>query len=639
MRHNTTKSSKPLFEEEQAWLAFLATNNPTLVSYYEKQLTKGRKGILFKLASSMLRENLLNLYSSSTSSKKGIPDAVIQQLPVLEGHSSYFFYLIDKGYLVFVVEKEYGFRRIQLKNDIYFIKNGECRSIETASELLEIFKSKLPPAILTLQEELNNGSANYTMSLAFYEKWKEEHQHEAESTIHYAELQKLRDPDFHSSLFFEQLATEGHHLHPGAKTKIGLQASDVFRFSPEFMQSQNIRFVAVKREQMLAAESENGEIARFYPGYVNQAKAHLERKGYNFEDFILLPVHDWQYHHVLPKIYTSELVDETIILLEEMLMEGSASSSFRTIWPNGELSFKLAVNSQMTSTVRSISTQTTMNSIHVTKVFKEIFEKETELKGFLPINEVAGYSFQSENDLKSRNLSVVIRESIEQKLEKEELAIVASSLYHISPFSGKTVLHELLDEYCKEQALSKAKGTRAFLQDYLSLTLSGFLTLLVKYGIALEGHMQNSVPVFKNGKPVRFFFRDWGGMRIYLPRLEKQGLTLSLYPHSVSVTDDETELRNKAYYTIFQNHLSEIVIGLSEYGELDEKELWKIVKTECDKQFQLLENQGFVWAKDDASYLYRNEVEHKSLTKMRLFPDAGYCYSMVPNPLDESGDE
>jgi D-ornithine---citrate ligase len=159
---------------------------------------------------------------------------------------------------------------------------------------------------------------------------------------------------------------------------------------------------------------------------------------------------------------------------------------------------------------------------------------------------------------------------------------------------------------------------------------------MVKYGIGLEGHLQNSVPVFKKGKPVRMLFRDWGGVRIYGKRLEAQGLSAQFYPGSVTVTDDVKEMQNKVFYTVFQNQFGELVFQICHYFNLNEASFWKEIRRISDETFDHLTfKEGYKDAViEDQSALYKESVEHKALTKMRLAPDSsGYCYVSVPNPL------
>lgn len=647
--------------EEKKCLNFFKQKQPQLVSNYHESLIEGRKGILHKFAAALLREDVAGLFSESVRLKKigavfimNLEDdkmndsweTLIQQLlkSFLQEEDTYFVYYFEEHLLVFPVAKEFGFGRFLLAEDILLISKSKTKIVESASDLLNILRDKLPKQAIILQQELENCTANYTMALAYYEQWKKNIKKEAESfkavnTIHYALAKKKSDSHWNSSLFFEQFATEGHNLHPGSKTKTGMVPKDVFSLSPEFHQLQSVYFVAVKKDRLVFTEVEPNLIETKFAEITELFQLKMMEKGIESDDYRLLPVHEWQYRNTISELYKKEIEEGSIILLDGISIEGGASSSFRTIWPKlyDKPALKLSVNSQMTSTVRSISTQTAMNSVEFTVMMKSIMAKESALEQFLPLNEIAGYSFCSDDTEKSRNLTVVVRENLNTQLDMDELAIPGCSLYNVSPISGKNLLTELVDEYCISFKLEKKEGIVSFLQDYLSIVVPGYLTLMVKYGVALEGHLQNSVPVFKNGQPIRFYFRDWGGSRIFENRLQKQGIEIDFFPGSVSITLNEQEMRNKAYYTVFQNHFGELIVQLCQYADILEKELWKQVRHTCDKTFNELESQGIEWAKTDATHLYEPSVKHKALTTMRLYPNAGYCYSAVSNPLAECG--
>ena len=661
MTHNTVKRrvSKEVQIEEKKCIDYLQIHQPNLVPDYLNALQKGRKGILNKLAVALLREDLAGLYSKSIRLKKigsvfvmGLEEVdenwelLIRQLPEssLQEDLTYFVFYFDERLLVFPVEKEYGFRRVILTNDILLISKEKVEEVETASDLLSSLSDLLPEQATTLQEELDNGTANYILALSSHAQWKRELNDEAEklnayTSIQYALFKKENNPLWSSNLFFEQFAIEGHNLHPGSKTKTGMKPEAVFSFSPEFRQSFFICFLAVRKDCLVSTEIYPDYIESEFPETAKMYQVQLREKGYKVEDYRLLPVHEWQYHNVIPDLYAKEIKTGIIVLFPELAIEGAASSSFRTIWPKlfGKPALKLAVNSQMTSTVRSISPQTAMNSVEFTRMMKSIMDREPSLQNFLPINEVAGYSFRSESKEQSRNLTVVARENFDRKLSPGEVAIPGCSLYNLSPISGKTLITEIVDEYCCHYNFDKMNGSASFLKEYLSVVIPGYLTLLVKYGVALEGHLQNSVPVFKNGKLVRFYFRDWGGARIYGSRLNQQGIEIDFYPDSVSITSDEQEMREKAFYTIFQNHLGEIIMQLCRYSRIQEKELWKLVRQACENVFNELDEQGIECASRDAASLFEPFVKHKALTSMRLYPERGYCYSSVPNPLATEG--
>ncbi|WP_409254240.1 IucA/IucC family protein [Bacillus sp. SCS-153A] len=625
---------------------------------YHGYIEKGRQHILQKLAASLLREDIENLYSDSVELKKiGSVyvtsllkvykewEPFLHQLEALElkDHLTYRMKLFEGYILLFPIKNEFAFRRLTIEGDILQVKPNSFFRVETGSELLQLIG--LERKSDSLMKELDNGTDNLTMAYKHHHEWAEQLVQEAgnlgaKNTLQYNRTKKLADPDWSSLLFYEQMSLEGHHLHPGTKTKTGMTAEDVCRYSPEFHGEFPISFVAVHRDYLQTRERTQGTIEALFDQQYIKFQQVMTQKRLDPACYQLLPVHEWQYRHSMDLIYKEEIARNIIIPLPSITAQGTATSSFRTVVPvEGKCQFiKLAVNSQMTSTVRSISKNTALNSTVFSELMDKILKKEPNLKQFIPLNETAGYAFESNDTGKSRNLTVVIRENRENDLEEDEIPIAGSSLYNESPLTNKTILGELLDEYVSFYNLSKREGAISFFKEYLSITLPGFLTLMTKYGVALEGHLQNSVPVFKNGRPVKFYFRDWGGARIYTKRLEAQGLKPDFLPGSLIQTSDRDEMYSKAHYTIIQSHLGEIIRQLVECSGLNESLFWREVKTAMEKVFHSLSSSANQNVEEDRSFFYKQKMRHKALTKMRMSDSDGYLYSSVTNPLAKKDD-
>lgn len=645
-----------MLEEEVTCMRFIMKQMPSYLNFYIANLEKGRKGILHKLASSILRENIDQLYTSAIDLKKvgsvlvvksdketGLSNEFFSELQkvLIQDDLTYKIVKLENSILIFPIKQQYAFERIETTDDILHIDESGVSVIKVASELINLLFER-DEKVNTFIKELDNGTANLALAYMFDEVWKKEIQDDAKklntpSTFEYVVKRKVRDKEFSHSLFFEQLILEGHHLHPGAKTKIGLSQSDVFKYSPEFHQTFAVRFVAVDREYVVTTDSSKGLLEEHYRDEWERCCEELRRKGLKPEEYDIIPVHEWQFTHALPSVYEQEIAEKTIILIDSVKLDAEATSSFRTVYAKNRKtpSLKLAVNSQMTSTVRSISTQTAMNSTLFTNMMSEIMKAEDQLKEFVPLNEIAGAAFKSDDELKSRNLTMLLRESIDEKLEEDEVAIAGPALYSQSPLSEQSILAELVNLYAKSNNLTKNHAAFPFFEEYIRTVIPGYLTMMVKYGIALEGHLQNSIPVFKNGRLSRFFFRDWGGSRIYQKRLEEQGIAVSFTPGSVSVTENMADMHNKLYYTVFQNHLGEIIRQLVQYSGISEEAFWKRVKKVCDETFAQLAEQRNIKENVllDRKFLYQSNVMHKSLTKMRLSHEKGDCYSEVSNPL------
>ncbi|MBT2730593.1 IucA/IucC family protein [Bacillus sp. ISL-75] len=675
-----------VFQDELNILTFLQKAYPNMAPSYVIALARGREGILRRLAASMLREDIMGLTSNSydlyiigSIHTLNVPSInefwqrIIEALHMygIDGGKVYKLYpLFERECLVIPVSRTYAFNRVEVDGDILYVSKDGVRAIEHAVEFLQLMRSKQErhsgseqTAWVKLAEELVNGSANLALAYAYWEQKKKELQKKADecgvtTAIDWVLFQKNRDRTFDSSLFFEQLSVEGHNLHPGTKTKIGMNPEDVFCYAPEFNGVADIQFVAIRKdfsEWGVINENEmnaNAFLFKEYPELAIVVEQELTEQGLCTNDYVVVPVHPWQLDKAIPDIYHQEIKKQIVVPIRNIRIPSGATSSFRTVVPftkgkEPKHAIKVAVNSQMTSTVRSISANTTNNAVVFTRLIHSIMKQEQDLaEKFLPVCECAGFNFKIKetaglkddpHKLKSRNLSAVIRENIETFVALDEVAIVCSSLFAQSPITEKPLLIELIEKYrdeIKEPILRKA--ALQFVSEYVSIALPGFLTLMVKYGVGLEGHLQNSVMVFKEGRPVRMLFRDWGGTRIYRDRLQKHPFQVQFYPGSVTITDSLKEMHNKVFYTVFQNQCGELILQVCKHFGLGEGELWQEIHRICTKVLDQLESLP-QFAKDariDREALYQAEVDHKALTKMRLESEGkGYSYATVPNPL------
>ncbi|MDQ3826101.1 MAG: ferric iron reductase, partial [Actinomycetota bacterium] len=159
--------------------------------------------------------------------------------------------------------------------------------------------------------------------------------------------------------------------------------------------------------------------------------------------------------------------------------------------------------------------------------------------------------------------------------------------------------------------------------------------LMTKYGIAVEAHLQNCIFIFVDAVPTRLVLRDWGGMRIYPPRLRRHGLPLDPRPGTVTVTDDVQVMRAKVLYTVLSNHLGEIVAHLVTRCGVDPRAVWGRVSamlagllTDLAADERLHED-----VTADRAVLFAPTLPVKAFARMRLDPAGGDRYVPVSNPL------
>jgi siderophore synthetase component len=164
--------------------------------------------------------------------------------------------------------------------------------------------------------------------------------------------------------------------------------------------------------------------------------------------------------------------------------------------------------------------------------------------------------------------------------------------------------------------------------------------MMTRYGIALEGHMQNSVCVFREGELSRMLVRDLGAVRVVPERLAREHLALELMPGSAILADDLDDLRNKVYYSFFQNHLAELIVAIVRHLNIDEQSLWREVAAVSRRVFAALKCVKDLKqiAADDEEALFCPMLSLKALATMRLRDYVtDYAFAKVPNPLADCG--
>jgi siderophore synthetase component len=382
------------------------------------------------------------------------------------------------------------------------------------------------------------------------------------------------DPDA-QAIGLERLAVAGHNLHPCGRTRLGWDTTDVLAHDLE-TEKTTIGFVAVRDELHLGDDvwPVDG-----LPGYRVQ------------------PVHRWQRDSVIPRRY-QDLLDSGDLRILDDEIDAIPTAALRTLLlppgPDGRREYlKVSLDIQVTSTRRSISVASTRNGPAVSRLLDRLVDSDR----LILMHETAGAAVPVGS---GRDLSAIRRDGLTGRLEPGERAIPGGAL----PF----LLGELV-----------TGDPAQWLREYAELLLPPLLRLTAR-GVALEAHLQNCLPTFKDGRPHRLALRDFAGLRLHLPRLAAEGHRVDLWPGSVVGTDDLDVFRSKIGYTAFQAHLGEIVIKLG----LDEDRAWRIVREVVDESA----------TGDDHAFFTAPTMPHKALVRMRL-AGGGDIYLPVRNPLHE----
>ncbi|RVD80442.1 uncharacterized protein DFL_008339 [Arthrobotrys flagrans] len=452
------------------------------------------------------------------------------------------------------------------------------------------------------------------------------------------------------TLELDDFDAEGHPTHPCRRTRLRFSPSDSLAFAPDSGTTISGKIVAVQRDQLVLSDPSFSDILRKHYPFINDAaSAALCRDGKNPNEFELVLVHPFQFATVLPRIYKSEISSGVIVPLPEVTIACRATSSTRTLVSvtpgiqGKRLSFKTAIDVQITSTCRTISHESVRNGPYVSALLTRLLSGETRVSC---IGERASIAFSPETNCtnsRQRGLSMLLRDDVADYIKSGEVIIGCTALITKSPISGKPLVVELVNSLAQNSGNELA--AREFVDKYADLLLSAALPLVWKHGIALEAHLQNTLLVLDASRnPVRLLLRDFAGLRVNLDRLKESGedITKIPCPKSRAMSADDEEIHCKFTHSVIFTNLVPVVDALSEI--VSPLLLWEVIRARAAKvheRFTAKLSKG-----DSNMESFANEhfqrltstpaLPQKALLTMRVLAKASGgmdYYTMQPNPL------
>lgn len=459
----------------------------------------------------------------------------------------------------------------------------------------------------------------------------------------------------------ERRVTRGHPFHPAAKIRRGMDPADVLAYDPALAPRIPLRFVAVRDEAAKSVTAGKAgptlteRLRRTFPGLEPALAEALPGGG---DDHVVLPVHPWQYHHEIPHRYQEDVGDGRVVPIPGYAHPASPLLNLRTVVPHPTDGVgprpphcKLAIGVQVTNVERTLSPHAVHNGPRVTRLLRHAMDGTSlGTVGFLPEPAAAsldppdGPHLEGEAFDRARHLAGLLRANPRNHvLVPPEAEVVPASSVVALAGDGHPLMADLLDRYAAAEGVSsRRQAALGFLEAHAEAVLPDHLRLLSGYGIALESHLQNTLLVVQDGRPEAVLVRDLGGIRLHHGRLADHGLAVDSYPDSDLDADGERDCHRKLYYTLLQNHLSEVVATLDRLTPADEAALWRTVADVAEEAFEALRADPTVpddrIDRDEAA-LREDPCEYKAVTAMR-FQGKRHAYevSRVPNPLAGSLD-
>jgi siderophore synthetase component len=339
----------------------------------------------------------------------------------------------------------------------------------------------------------------------------------------------------------ETLATDGHQLHPCARTRLGWERRDFERYDLEASRPLRVRLIADRAGVL----ERSGRDFREHP-----MLAGLDLPG------PVLPVHPWQLEHrILPK--HAALFDTGRLELLEATVPAWPTAAIRTLAGHRAPGFlKLALGVHITSTRRDISPATALLAPVLSAAFRSMDGDAREEGRHTVVSDVAGAWLPGERDL-----TAIARSPLHEAVGPGLACVPATALAAVSPVTGVSLAAEYADW---------SGDAGRWMRDYARLWVRPILDK-ARMGIGLEAHLQNSLVGFRGPQPVTPVTRDLGGARIHVPTAP---FDLELPEGSPVNAASMDQVRSKVAYTLLQNHLASLVAVLQRDCGLDAAAFW-----------------------------------------------------------------
>jgi siderophore synthetase component len=546
--------------------------------------------------------------------------------------------------------QQFNLGKLNIAGDVMLIAQHQVTVIRNMRQFLELIYNEMKDVVDAHQwqqfvKEIDNCRTNEALVTSFVRNTNNQLAHDINQSKHkrFIDYVISRYSTQEQLIFFESWAAKGHPYHPCHKTKLGFSTKAYLKFSPEFNQDIDLPLAAIDKS-LMHVESEqagfdyNEWFAMQFPIQWQAWQAKLHEKGKFAADYCPLFIHPWQYENVLTKLFQPIIESGQLQLFKDIVITTKASLSFRTMIAKNnhqQPHIKLPVAVHSTSAMRTITPASVENGPKLGKILKAIFSVENNMEQHIKLAyESCGLHIKYPNPDIAKHLGIIYRLNPSTLVNKNELPIVVAALFEESPITKLPLFIEMMQAAVGE-SLSAAKD---YFDNYCRVVIQAYLDLFLIYGIALEGHQQNTIAVFENYYPKYMIARDLGGLRIHASTLKENGFDYEAHPDSATISNDSQEVTNKFLHTVIQYHLGEIVLLLAQHYHAPESAFWKIVKDNLELRFQEIKNKVNKerWQQEYKAVL-KDDWQIKGLMRMRLNNVySKYIYIYLKNPLRDN---
>jgi len=329
------------------------------------------------------------------------------------------------------------------------------------------------------------------------------------------DIQTLINADFQT---VEAAMTEGHPCFVANNGRIGFDASDYLAYAPEAAAPVQLIWVAVHQrnahfsslttlsyEQLMRDELGEVTLAQF--------TQQLAAAGVVPEEYILMPVHPWQWQNKLLTVFAADIASRDIIYLGRGSDSYQAQQSIRTFYNRSQPAkryVKTALSVLNMGFMRGLSPYYMATTPAINQWLAQLVASDAWLQAcdFRILREVAAVGYHnryyeqaiSGDSAYKKMFAALWRDNPVAQLQPGQRLMTMASFLHVDQQQA------LLPALIADSGLEASEWLARYLQCYLSPLLHCFY----QYDLVFMPHGENLIMLLENNVPVSAYMKDIG---------------------------------------------------------------------------------------------------------------------------------
>ncbi|WP_328757572.1 IucA/IucC family protein [Streptomyces sp. NBC_00271] len=384
--------------------------------------------------------------------------------------------------------------------------------------------------------------------------------------------------------------TEGHPCFVANNGRLGFGVHEYLSYAPESASPIRLVWLAAHRSRAAFTAGVGIEYESFVreelgARTVERFAATLTEQGLDPEDYLLIPVHPWQWWNKLSVTFAAEVAQRHLVCLgegdDEYLAQQSIRTFFNTTSPKKHY-VKTALSVLNMGFMRGLSAAYMEATPAINDWLAQLVENDPVLKstGLSVIRERAavGYrhlEYEAATDRYSpyrKMLAALWRETPVPSLQEGESLATMASLVHVD-HTGASFAGALIER----SGLSPVEWLRRYLRAYFTPLLHSFYA----YDLVYMPHGENVILVLKDGVVQRAIYKD---IAEEIAVMDPQAVLPPVVERiRVEVPEDKKLL--SIFTDVFDCFFRFLAADLADEGILDEDDFWRTV-AESVREYQ-----------------------------------------------------